>query len=155
MIARGACRASRRVLGAALLVFGLIVLSADVAPALAPLGAREAGLAAAARLALRPTCHQRPERSLTARGVPMAACARCVGLHAGAALAGAALLAGATASAAWRVRLAIVAGALAVDVVGGMAGCWDVPLVRFALGAAFAFVTVAAAVAGDAPEAHA
>jgi uncharacterized membrane protein len=47
-------------------------------------------------------CHQRPERSYHVDGVPLPLCARCTGLHAGAALG---LLALATAPGAWRRRL--------------------------------------------------
>lgn len=127
----------RVLLGLVLLMSaGLLVL--DVLPVLAP---GEWG--SAARLALATTCHQQPERAFAWQGIPLAACARCVGLHAGG-IPAALLALGLGASLARQARVfrwAIAASAvlLASDVAAGvLLGSWNHPVLRAVTGLLFA-----------------
>jgi uncharacterized membrane protein len=76
-------------------------------------------------------CHQRPERSFWIYGVPVAVCARCLGIYLGAAV-------GLLLRTSRRVALKLLVGALALNLidaiteVAGMHGDWIA--VRVALG---------------------
>lgn len=128
--------AGHRLLGALALLCGLTLAGADLAGPL--LGAGHPA-ALVSRAALAGTCHQRPERSFVVRGEPLAACARCSGLHA-AGLAGGALLLflPGTAGARWpRPRRLVLFGLLplGLDVGAGLAWTsWDHPWLRAATG---------------------
>jgi uncharacterized membrane protein len=108
--------------GAAALVVGVVLL--------APL-ARGAGWTVLAELlyrSFRVACHQMPERAFEVAGHPLAVCARCTGLYAGA-LAG--LLAyplarplGPT-GAPWRGWLLLAAVPTTVDFLLGVTGLWE------------------------------
>jgi uncharacterized membrane protein len=131
----------------AALLLGAVLVSLEAVARLAP--ASPAG--AAARVALRPACHQRAERSFAVAGVALPACARCTGVH---------LSAFAGALAAWalgrRVKWthAACAGALlAVDAGTGIVSpSWDHPWLRFTTGlvaGAAVFAAAAAHPTGD------
>lgn len=115
----------------------LLVLAAALSGALVVVDASPAmtsgPVAACARAALAPTCHQEPARSFG----DWAACARCVGVHAGGLLA---LLAFFATGGWWsRRRLAaltvLAAAAMAADVAAGIALPWDHAALRCATGA--------------------
>ena len=114
-------------------ILSAIVTGLDVMPALSE------RWGAVARAALSPTCHQWVERSFAIGGHPLAACARCVGLHASGLAAMLVLLPARSFVASHRGTLAVIASAawalLALDVAGGMAlPAWDHPWIRFATG---------------------
>ena len=142
-------------MAAALLVLGGVLLLADFTPVMAgacaegPASSTVALSALVGRLALAPTCHQRPERSFLVASKRMAACARCTGLYAGSMLAGILVLAGARLrpGAGRAVVLASLA-AMALDVAAGIAWpSWDHPMLRFATGLAVVASTGLAAAA--------
>jgi uncharacterized membrane protein len=134
---RGASEATHGVrrIGWLAVVLGAVLAAADLSPLLA---SPSSPWRSAARLALAPTCHQRPDRCFRLGQEPMPACARCVGLHASGLLGGLLLtLGGVRTPSAWCPRGAVlVAGALlAADVaLGTVVHTWDHPGLRFALG---------------------
>ena len=77
-------RRARAAWGAALAVAALLVGAIVAAPLLRARGA--VFLSAALYGGFRAACHQMPERSFYAAGFPLAVCARCFGLYAGALL---------------------------------------------------------------------
>jgi uncharacterized membrane protein len=127
----------------ALFLLASAVLAISALPALMPFSP----LAWASRTALAATCHQRSERCFALDGVPLAACARCTGIHAGAAVAGLLLaLRPRTRSGAALAGVAVVA--LAADVAAGILHpAWDHPWLRFLSGAALACTVLPWAVA--------
>jgi uncharacterized membrane protein len=138
-----------------LIGLGGVLVLADLAPIVAGRSARQAGLAAACRVALAPTCHQRPERSLHFGGIPLAACARCVGIHAGGVVGGLALLFAASARLR-RGRFLVLAATLVLvlDVAAGSWSAWDLAPLRVATGILFAAaIAIAAGAALDRYEA--
>lgn len=140
--------APRTFLGAALIALGGLLVLADLSPLVAGRSAGHAAVAQACRVSIAPTCHQRPERSLSFGGIPLAACARCVGLHAGGVVGGLALLLGLSAGPS-RARLLVLAATmgLVLDVAAGAWGAWDVAPLRLATGVAF--VVAVAIASGD------
>lgn len=123
-------------LSAALGGLSLALLAIDLAPAV--LGSRHP-VSVVARSALASTCHQDPARCLEWRGAPLAACARCTGLHASGLLLAALALVPRGFAALARVgpaRLALAGcSPLVVDALAGMAfAAWDHPGLRLATG---------------------
>lgn len=116
----------------ALAAFG----AAAGAPALEAAGKKNA--AALLRAALSPSCHQKPERSLSVAGGKMALCARCAGIYAAIPIALLAL------GLLWprpRVNRGLTASAIflvpmAADGTLQAIGLYDAPLVRVLTGAA-------------------
>lgn len=122
-------RVSRRALAAWALVAGgaLLFLALLLVAPYAAAGGRF-GLAGALYNGFSVICHQQPERSFHAWGLPLAVCARCAGLYAGFA-AGAVLcplvrpLARTYAPA--RGWLFLAAAPTSVDFLLGLAGLWE------------------------------
>jgi len=114
-------------------------LAWSAAVVLAPyLASRDGRLAGLLYACFAPVCHQLPERSFFAFGHPLAVCARCAGIYAGA-VAGLALYPALRGF--HNVRLPRIGPflaatmALAVDAGGGLLGLWDSPAwLRFAVG---------------------
>lgn len=133
MRAGAAAGGVRRSLAVAVCVLGLVWIGAVIAaPVIAARGAAapvwQRQPAAFVYLGASFICHQKPERSFHVDGVQMPLCARCLGVHVGAALG---LIAAALAPAGWgrwlqpRLRLAIGLAvlptlvSLAVEWLGG------------------------------------
>jgi uncharacterized membrane protein len=149
---------SARARGAAIRAWGLtasFVLAVIGLIVLAPWARAHghAGLSAAVYSGFSATCHQMPERSFHLEGFPLAVCARCFGLYAGAA-AGVLLypLARGLArrDAPGRAWLLLAAAPTTVDFALGFFGVWEnTHLSRFLtailLGATVAFYVVPAA----------
>ena len=115
---------------------GLALTAADLS---APCLGSAHPVAAVARLALAPTCHQLPERSFRAAGETLPACTRCTGLHASGLLGGllALLLPAAIVARLPAPRLLVLVGLapMAADVAAGLfLDGWDHPWLRAATG---------------------
>jgi len=129
-------RGPGRLILAAAAFLSTLVLLADFLPALLPGSA----LGATTQAVLGRSCHQRSARSFHVDGRPLAACARCCGLHASGLLA-AALVFGFPRAMRRLTPLPLLASASVAVVVDAGVGiafpAWDHPWVRCFTGLAF------------------